>query len=260
MPIPLTVITITKNEAKHIQRCLHSTSFANDQLVIDSESHDQTAALAAQSGARVLINPWPGYGPQKNFALKHSKNDWNLFIDADEEVPPALASDIAATISRPDKDFYWLKIVTVFLGQPLYHLYGHNPRLFCRSAGQWTDTAVHEQVITKTGTLIKLGDNLSRVLPTPLLHHSHSTISSYLKSMHRYTTLDAKTMAHSHHHRSGRPVTPSLLLPYWLAARQFIKLTFYRRGFFDGWAGLVWCTLSAYYEYEMAQKYNRLCA
>lgn len=254
----LTAVIITKNEAGNIQRCLSSLSFAAEQIVVDAGSTDNTAQLAAQLGARVFVKPWTGYGPQKNFGLKQANNEWLLFIDADEEITPELAKEIIATINHPARDLYWLRIITIFLGRPLSHLSGHNLRLFKKDRGLWTDDAVHEQVKNKHGQIIKLGDQRSFILTAPLLHHSHPTIASHLKKIHRYTTLDAKQMQRTSRHRSGQSVKPSFFLPYRLALKQFVKLYFYRRGCLDGRAGFIWCLLSSYYEFEMAKKYLNL--
>ncbi|MEX2055090.1 MAG: hypothetical protein WD972_02815, partial [Candidatus Andersenbacteria bacterium] len=154
--------------------------------------------------------------------------------------------------------FYWLTILTVFLCLPLRHLPSHNLRLFRKSAGHWSDSSVHEQVRTTTGQQLRLGDELSAVLIAPLKHHSHATVAEYLTTMHQYTTLDAKEMLLSGQHRSGRMVHASWWLPWQLSLRQFLKLFFYRHGWRDGVAGWQWCVLSAYYEWEMAQKFRGL--
>lgn len=263
----LSAIVITKNEEKNIGRCLTSLGFADEILVVDAESTDHTVTLAHKAGARVFTRPWPGYGVQKNFGARHARGKWLLFVDADEEIPPVLARQICAAINQPTVDFYWLKIVTVFLGRPLRHLSGHNPRLFKKSAGQWTDAPVHEQVERYADhaslsdfALVHLDDRFSTVVPEPLLHHSHQTLASYLRKMHRYTSLDAEQMVKTNCHRSGRSVKASWLLPWRLALRQFLKLAFYRRGLLDGYAGCIWCLLSSYYEWEMGKKFNKLCA
>jgi hypothetical protein len=167
-----------------------------------------------------------------------------------------LQQEIKQAITHSAVGFYWLRIVTIFLHRPLRHLGGHNPRLFRKDRGRWTNDAVHEQVETVAGQRLRLGDTSSRVLPTPLLHHSHETIVSYRARMHEYTSSDADAMSRIHRHRSGRPVKPSWFLPWYLSSRQFIKLYGYRRGFLDGYAGLLWCFYSSYYEWEMAQKYK----
>jgi hypothetical protein len=255
----LSAVVITKNEEDTIERCLKALHFADERLVIDADSEDRTISIAQDLGAQVYTNPWPGYGPQKNFGMEKAQGEWVLFVDADEEVSSSLAQEIRMTIENPQFDFYWLKIITVFLGKPLTHLFGHNPRLFKKTAGRWTDAFVHEQVEhIDEDVVIKLGDRHSAKLHEPLLHHSHPTITSYLTSMHQYTDLDAKEMANTDRHRSGRVVTPNILLPWTLALRQFFKLLIYRQGILDGPRGFLWCVFSAYYEYEMAQKYLTL--
>ncbi len=251
----LSAVVITRNEEDNIKRCLQSVAFADERIVVDAESTDKTAQLAREAGATVFVRPWPGYGPQKNFGRTQAKGEWLLFIDADEEVTPDLRELIIQAMAKPDKDFYWLRIVTVFLGRPLWHLYGHNPRLMRRASGQWNDGKVHEQVETNMGERIALGDEHSAVLKAPLMHYSHPTVQSYLAKMHGYTTLDAQEIARTGHHRSGRHIRPSYLMPPWLAARQFLKLFLYRRGVLDGPAGWLWCVLSGYYEFEMGRKY-----
>jgi (heptosyl)LPS beta-1,4-glucosyltransferase len=254
----LSAIVITKNEEKNIRRCLKSLRFADEIIVVDAGSTDHTAHVAQKLGAKVFVQPWPGYGPQKNFGREQARGQWLLYVDADEEVTPELAKQIEEAIATPAVDFYWLRIVTVFLGRPLTHLYGHNPRLFRKSAGRWTDEYVHEQVQTLNGQRIHVNDSLSKIMSTPLMHHSHPTIQSYLKRMRRYTTLDAEQMAKTGRHRHGQLVTPNIFLPWKLSTRQFIKMYFYRRGFLDGYAGFIWCLLSGYYEFVMSKKLNRL--
>lgn len=255
----LSAIVITKNEQPTIARCLQSLAFADEIIVVDAESQDKTAEIAKNSGAKVFIRPWPGYGAQKNFGAQQAQGAWLLFVDADEVVTPELAQAIKQGIEDPAYDFYWLRIITVFLGKPLQHVYGHNPRLFKKSKGQWSDQHVHEQVWhVDEEVTISLGDEHSSVIPEPLLHYSHPSITSYLKKMHRYTDLDAQEMAKTGKHRSGRTVTRTFLLPGYLAIRQCLKLLLYRRGILDGIPGIIWSLLSGYYEWEMARKYLTL--
>ena len=237
--------------------CLKSLAFTDEQLVIDSGSTDKTIALAHEHKAKVIPHAWEGYGAQKNFGIQQAKNDWVLFVDADEQITVELRDIILATLADPQNhyNFFWLRIVTVFLGKPLRHLYGHNPRLFRKSAGHWTADYVHEQVQLTNGTRLKLGNKYSKLLPGVLLHYSHDTIRSYLNKMRHYTTLEAKEMRRTGTHRSGKPVTRSLLLPWRLSSRQFIKLFFYRHGWKDGRAGCIWCVMSAYYEFELGRKF-----
>lgn len=256
----LSAIIITHNEEANVTRAISSVKFTGEVIVVDSESSDRTVEIAQSLGAKVFIRAWEGYGPQKNFGASQASGEWLLYIDADEEITSELAQEIRTIIQKPEKDFFWLKIETVFLKRPMKYIYGHNARLFKKSAGAWSNEKVHERVQTHSGQVIHLNDNLSGLLKNSLLHHSHETISSYLESMRKYTTLDAQQMARENKHRSGRKVTSVWWLPYYLAKRQFLKLYFYKKGFLDGYAGVMWSLLSAYYEYTMAKKYLALCA
>ncbi len=256
----LSAVVIAKNAAATIGVTLESLKFADEVIVVvDQDSRDATFDMARQSGARVFLQPWLGYGRQKNFGAQQTKGDWLLFVDDDEEVSLALAKKIKDELSAPTADIYWLRVVTVFLNRPLYHLYGHNPRLYKKGSAYWSNEAVHEQLLkVANGQRVKLGGGPAGLITTPLLHHSHRNIASYLTKMHHYTTLDAQQMRERGQHRSGRTVSPTILLPVQLTGRQLLKLLLYRRGILDGWAGLVWCLLSAYYEWEMAIKFLAL--
>lgn len=258
MSTKLSAIVITNNAEPTLEQCLSSLSFTDEVIVVDSGSTDKTVAIAERHQAKVFFNAWPGYGQQKNFGAAQAKHAWLLFIDADEEVSPQLTQAIQQTLKAPAFDIYWLRIITYFLNQPLYHLFGHNPRLFKAQSGRWTSAHVHEQVETIDHDQITLGDTKSGLITAPLYHYSHQTIHSYLKKMQHYTSLDAAEMFRTNKHRSGRPVKPSFSLPYRLAIRQFLKLLIYRQGIRDGFAGSMWSLLSAYYEFTMARKYRAL--
>ena len=256
----LSAVIITKNEAKSIARCLTSLSFADETVVVDDFSSDETAALAQTLGARVYQQKWLGYGQQKNFGAAQAKGEWLLFIDADEEVTPELQREILAITenSEPAFNIYWLRLVTIFLHKPLRHLYGHNPRLFRREAAQWDGRRVHEQLVRKNGQRVRLGGGETGLIKEPLLHYSHETVKAYRQKMHYYTGLEAEEMAKTNRHRSGRRIQPTVWLGVWLGMRQTLKMMFYRRGALDGYAGWVWCVLSGYYELEAIKKYIRI--
>ena len=96
----LSVIIITKNEAANLQDCLESVSFANEIIIVDSESTDNTQEIARSFGAKLEItSDWPGFGPQKNRALNLATQEWVLSIDADERVTPELKQEILAVMS-----------------------------------------------------------------------------------------------------------------------------------------------------------------
>ncbi|MEX0650098.1 MAG: glycosyltransferase family 2 protein [Candidatus Andersenbacteria bacterium] len=255
----LSAAIIAKNAEGSLEHTLRSVQFVDEiVVVVDSSSTDKTAQIAKKYGAIVFERPWAGYGQQKNFALEQTSSEWVLFIDADEEVSSELQEAIKLAVANGHHDVYWIRVITVFLGKPLHRLYGHNPRLLKRSAARWTNSFVHEQLVTSDGDDVKFGDRDHGLLTAPLLHYSHPTLASYIQKMHQYTTLDARQMRSTGKLRSGKPIPSHPLLPLHLSVKQFVKLYFYRRGILDGFAGFMWSLMSAYYEWEMATKYKRV--
>src|SRR5690625_1736003 len=99
--IKLSVTIITRNEAAHIVECIESVAFADEVIVLDSGSTDETCALAERAGAKVFHSTdWPGFGPQKNRALSYAQGEWVLSLDADERVSAELATQIKAVINE----------------------------------------------------------------------------------------------------------------------------------------------------------------
>jgi len=184
----LSVILITRNEAANIRACLESVAWADEIIVVDSGSTDDTAAIAAAAGARVYQHDWPGFGPQKNRALGYATGDWILSIDADERVPPALHAEIVRVLSSPDFDGYCCPRLSQFCGKFVRHG-GWYPdyvlRLFKRGAGKFIDSLVHESV--------QIGGATAR-LKTPLLHYSYLTPEDVERKVEHYSTAAARQM------------------------------------------------------------------
>src|SRR5690625_4755128 len=147
----LSVIIITKNEADNIADCLDSVAFADEWIVVDSGSTDDTCRIAREKGADVVsTSDWPGFGPQKNRALERASGQWVLSIDADERVTPELAAEIQAVLQQPRADGYYIARLSNFCGRWIRHS-GWWPdyvlRLFRRESARFTDSLVHESVI-----------------------------------------------------------------------------------------------------------------
>jgi len=231
----LTVTVITRNEAANIEAALASVAWADEILVIDSESTDDTAGIARRCGARVEVRPWPGYSSQKNYAASVAVHDWILSLDADERVTPALAAEIQSLLeSEPHHRGYRIPRVSHYLGRwirgtdwyPDYQL-----RLYDRRAGKWNGRQVHESVAL---------NGESGRLSNDLQHHPYRDISEHLATIDRYTTLAAEQMR-----AEGR--IPSLagvaLHPPFAFLRNYIL----RGGFKSGGAGLTVSMLNSYY-------------
>lgn len=265
----ITTVTIATNEEAHIARALRSVQeLADEILVVDGGSTDRTVEVARRFTDLVFVNPWPGYGKQKNFALDRASGDWVLFVDADEEVTPQLANEIRQQLLTPNFQLrtMFVRIITVFLGKPLRHLWGTNPRLLRRDAAAWDTREIHEQVVRTDGSVVRLGDSDVRLLRAPLNHPSHyDTLAAYLEKRERYTTRDAEEMWKTGCDRIGKPVgnpdASTRARQRFLSGRavkQFVRLFFKKRGFLDGRQGWLWCWLSAEYEYMVSRKYLAL--
>lgn len=223
---PLSAVLITLNCEAILRATLESLSFCDEILVVDSGSTDDTRALAASLGARVIEESWRGFGPQKQFAVDQAMNDWVLCVDSDEIVSDALRQSILDELRAPAFTAYEFPRCNRFLGRYLRHGEGYpdlSLRLFDRRRARWTDDLVHEKVITVDAVGRLRGD---------LLHHSEDTIESYLAKQNRYTTLAAESLA-----REGARIGGAKL--FLSPAFRFIKFYLLRRGFLDGVPGLI---------------------
>jgi glycosyltransferase involved in cell wall biosynthesis len=230
----LSVIIITKNEAANIRACLDSVAFATERIVVDFASSDDTVAIARSAGATVIeTTDWPGFGPQKNRALRAATCDWVLSLDADERVTDALREEILAAIQKPAYDGYAISQLTTFYGHVVWHS-GWYPnyavRLFRRAAGRFSDDLVHERIV------------LDRLpygrLATPLLHHSYVKPDDYLRKVALYSTLGAQ-QAFAAGRRGG--LTTAILHALSAFMRSYIS----RRGILDGRQGVMAAILAA---------------
>jgi glycosyltransferase involved in cell wall biosynthesis len=218
---------ITRDASAQLEACLESAAFADEQIVVDSGSADDTVEIARRRGARVIEQRWLGYGAQKNFAVAQATHDWVLCLDADERVSPELARSIRAAIARPaDAAAYTMARCNRFLGRWLRHGEGYpdwNLRLFDRRRARWTDDPVHEHVVADGKVATLAGD---------LLHDSAESLESYLAKQNRYTTLQAQIL----HARGERAAVVRIVVSPLV---RFIRFYFFRLGFLDGTAGFV---------------------
>lgn len=223
--LPISLCVITRDAAGALDACLVSAAFADELVVVDSGSGDDTVEIARRRGARVIVQDWLGYGAQKNFAVAQAKHDWVLCLDADERVSAELARSIGEAMTKaPGVAGYRMARRNRFLGRWLRHGEGYpdwNLRLFDRRRARWTEDPVHEHVVAAGKVLSLSGD---------LLHDSAESLERYLAKQNRYTTLQAVAM-HARGERAGaaRIVISPLV--------RFVRLYFLRLGFLDGVPG-----------------------
>jgi glycosyltransferase involved in cell wall biosynthesis len=239
----VTVTIITLDEAAHIADAIDSAAWADEIVVVDSGSADDTVAIARSKGATTETRAWTGYVDQKNFAASLASNDWIFSLDADERIPPALASEIRALLAtEPPRSGYRVPRVTYHLGRwvrttDFYP--DHQMRLYDRRKGRWQGRYVHESVTV---------DGSSGQLTGELEHYSYRDLSDHLDRINAYTTLAARQM-----YESGRRAHAVDLLVHPAAA--FLRNYVLRRGILDGTAGL---TLSIVNAYSVFLKFAKL--
>ena len=234
-PLPLSLVIIARDAAHELADCLASAAFAAETIVVDSGSTDDTAAVAARCGARVIEHAWEGFGPQKNFAVGKARHDWVLCLDADERVTPELAAAIAAlfTGGQPEAAAYSISRRNCFLGRWLAHGEGYpdwNIRLFDRRRARWSDDLVHEKVVA---------DGPAARLDGDLLHASAESIDAYIAKQNRYTTVQAGEM----HARGERAGAAQIVLS---PVARFLRFYVFRLGFLDGVAGFAHIAIGAF--------------
>ena len=229
--VPISVTIITLNEENNLQRAIQSVAWADEVLIVDSGSKDKTVEIAKNLGARVLENPWPGYGKQKNFAQNHAKNDWILNIDADEEVPSELGAEIRNRLGQVKTGrlvaggFYFPR-KTFYLGRWIRHggwYPNHLVRLADRRVASWTEPSVHEE-LKVNGEVLGLSN--------PLHHYTFSNIQEQI-----LTNLNFSRLGYMDLKRKGQ--SPSLIKLLIKPIGKFFETYFLKRGCLDGLPGFI---------------------
>jgi glycosyltransferase involved in cell wall biosynthesis len=238
----LSAIVITRNEAHNLEDCLQSMKgLVNEIIVVDSQSTDDTVAIALRHGAQVSQPAdWPGFGPQKNRALRLATCDWVLSIDADERVTPELAAEIQQVLQQPSRGAaFEIPRVSWYCGRFIRHA-GWQPdhvlRLFKRESAQFSDDLVHERVVTHEPV---------KALTHHLLHYSYLNFSQVLSKVDAYSSASAQ-QAYARGKRSS--VAGALGHGAWAFFRTYVI----RAGFLDGAHGLALSISNAetsYYKY-----------
>ena len=228
----LSVTIIACNEADRIGRAIQSVSFADEVLLVDSGSTDDTVRIATALGARVIQTDWPGYRAQKNRALTWAQHNWVLGLDADEWVSPILANSIQAALRSPTVFGFEINRLGVWMGTEIHHGVwrpDRSVRLFDRRRGSWSGGSVHERVQIDGRTERLTGD---------LMHDPYRDLSEQLQSIDRYARLFVNDA-----------ITGNKKAYIWdVVFRPFahlVKALLIRRGVLDGVRGLCLAGLGA---------------
>ncbi len=245
MKSTLSVAIITRNEAARIRACLESIAWADEIVVVDAQSHDNTAVICREFTDRIFVRPWPGFAQQKQFALEQCRCQWVLSLDADERVRPELADAIRNLLAGSVPcDGYRIARRSYFLGQWIRHCGwypGYQVRLFKRLKTTVSDCRVHEGYLVQGAVGTLAGD---------IDHFSHPSLADSLDKMNRYSSLEALDRLH----RRRVHAVDFVLHPLSAFFRKYIGQSGYR----DGVAGLWLCWISALLNMVMYMKIWRL--
>jgi glycosyltransferase involved in cell wall biosynthesis len=231
----ISAIIITCNEERTLKKCIMSVqAFCDEIIVVDSGSSDSTYAIARNFTDKIFVHPWSGYTPQKQFAISKAVNDWIFWIDADEEVSPALSEELAScTFSHQG---YAFPRLVWYCGRWIRHC-GWYPdyvvRLFNRHHGTLSDTLVHESIIID-GSIAKF--------KAPIFHYSYKSLSHHCEKMNSFTSLHAQQHQLK---KSGTHAVALITKPLF----HFVKSFFIRKGFRDGIPGLIVCIMGSFYTF-----------
>lgn len=239
----ISLFIIAHNEASRIATCIASAKdVANEIVVIDGNSTDNTAQLCRELGAQVFTREFDGFANQKNFALSKVTSEWALNLDADERLSPALKEEILQAVNNPQVSGYYLPFCNYFLGKKM-RFSGLNKekhlRLVRTPKAHYIGGLVHEG--------LEVQGPLS-TLKNPVNHFSYDTIEAYFTKFNKYTSLAAKQL-----HQNGRHF--SMLRLLFTLPFEFTKRYVFKLGFLDGIRGLFWASFSTYYVYV---KYAKL--
>lgn len=237
--LPLSVTIIAKNEAARLPRVLAALAFADEVLVLDSGSTDETPVLAETAGARVIHTDWPGYGPQKARAERAARHDWILNLDADEVVTPALARELRALFEKhggaPPAAGYRLRILNLYPGdaapRPLANDY-NVVRLYDRGRAAYREHPLFDRVVLGAG-------EVEGQLAAPVHHIPFLDWAALVDKENRYTSYVAAAA------RPRARLWLLLRLPFEMPL-VFLKVWIIRRHITGGWKGFAFALVVAF--------------
>lgn len=235
MPTPLTVIILTHNEETRVAEAIESVLWADEVLVVDSYSKDNTLAIASSYGVKVVQNPFEDFSKQRNWAIQQARHEWILMLDADERISEPLRQELIELLKTPPAfPAYRIKRLNYFMDRLIRYSGWQGDRVtrfFNRNEGQYGPKTVHEEFMLSSGKLGKLRQ--------PIIHFTYQSIASYLEKHHGYTTAAAKEIV-----AKGKKITFYHLMVK--PGFRFFRSYLLKLGFLDGKQGIVIAWLASY--------------
>jgi len=225
----LSIIILTKDSQKYLEKVLNSTKFADEVIIYDNGSSDKTLEIAKNfKNTKIFIDTnWEGFGIQKQKAVEKTKNKWVFVLDSDEVITEKLKKEILLTISDSKHDAYFVPRLNNFFGKWMKHT-GLFPdfsiRLFDKTKAKFNNRKVHEKIEAKNPGYLK----------NYFLHYAYESVEEFIDKQNRYSSMGAK-----------KNKLKAIFSPYWT----FFKLYFLKLGFLDGWEGFIVSKLYAEYTF-----------
>jgi glycosyltransferase involved in cell wall biosynthesis len=230
----ITALAITFNEAPHMAGFLERMDFADEIIIVDSFSTDNTVAIAERfPKVKLIQRPFDDFSSQKNFAIEQASNDWITFFDPDEEVTPELAEEIRNAVSSSEADAYAVRRQLYFMGKKI-RFSGFQTdwviRLFKKDSARYNGNLVHET--------LEIDGHTGR-FKTRMPHHTYRDLDDYTGKLHRYAELQARTL----YEKKVRPnIWHFLFRPFYRFWHQYLI----RLGILDGKEGFILAYINAF--------------
>ena len=241
----ISVCITAGNEEKNIRRCLESVTWADEIIVVNSFSTDRTNAICKEYTSRVYKHRWLGYIGQKNLAKDLASNNWVLFLDADEEVSPALRAEIEKEFKSPTLSSYTcfeFPRLVYFLGRWIKHGDWYPDiklRLYHKEHGECAGKEPHDKMVVC---------GRCKRLKSPLFHYTYEGIHDQLETMNKFSSITAQSQYKDHRRFNLSQV---LLRP----PLRFLRCYIFRLGFLDGIPGILIASAAAF---GVTAKYTKL--
>lgn len=244
--IKISAVIITFNEEKNIARCVESLLPVADEIVVlDSFSTDETPDLCKKYNIRFYESPFEGYGRQKKKAVEFASYDYILSLDADEVLSETLRDSILSVKATMPLDGFSFNRLNNFCGTWIRHC-GWYPdkkiRLWNKNKGKWVGDRIHETV--KMSSQATLG-----YLKGDILHYSFQSLSDQLNQLDNFSTIASEEAFKNN--KKVYPLIHIVLYPF----ATFLRMYFLRLGLLDGLAGFMVCISASYYRF---MKYSKL--
>ncbi|MCL4354089.1 glycosyltransferase family 2 protein [Patescibacteria group bacterium] len=237
----ISTIILTKNEEKNIVDCLESLGWCDEVIVVDDDSDDRTIELAQRFKVKIFKRKLDNdFSAQRNFAISKAKNDWVLFLDADERIPDLLAIEIIEKTKEQGVDAYYIERIDVMWGKVLMHGETGNIkllRLARKGKGNWANK-VHEKWVIRGNT---------SVLKNVFYHYPHQKLSEFLREINYYTDVRSEELF-------NMKIKTSWLEIIFYPLGKFIVNFFLKLGFLDGTRGLVLATVMSFHSFLVRSK------